>query len=114
MARDANDWTAASRSLANAAYEVGDVTRGREAFERALTAFDRFPTANKGYVARTNADTELIWAQTELVAPQCDEVQPHVVNADKLSKSADSLGARDARFNDQLTAIRKAIADRCG
>jgi hypothetical protein len=56
----------------------------------------------------------LIWAQTELVAPQCDEVQPHVVNADKLSKSADSLGARDARFNDQLTAIRKAIADRCG
>jgi tetratricopeptide (TPR) repeat protein len=111
-ARDANDWTSASRSLGQAAFAAGDLVQGRASYQDALNVFKRFPTRNSYFIWSTDTFTEISWAGAELSQRQCPQAKDHLDKAAQKLSTAPSQGG-DLRFLSQLNALRKSFQTTC-
>jgi tetratricopeptide (TPR) repeat protein len=111
-AQDANDWTAASRSLAQTAFTVGDLQQGRASYQESLNVFNKFPTRNPYFIWYTNTYTEILWAGAELGQRQCSHAKDHLDKAEKSLSTVPSQGG-DPRFSAQLKALRKSFLATC-
>ncbi|NMO22144.1 hypothetical protein HPC49_36570 [Pyxidicoccus fallax] len=64
------DEVVALRGLAAIAFTRGDLTKGRETYERTIEVTTRH-APSPDYAVRTNAETYLLWTQTELLQAEC-------------------------------------------
>ncbi len=108
---DVNDRTGALRTLASRLFALGRLDDGRQKFGEALLVFDRnggFPSDDALYVASTQFDTQLFWAQAELTYGSCDRAKEHAAQA---RTYVVKMAAADPRIP-QLTSLEAAAA-RC-
>jgi tetratricopeptide (TPR) repeat protein len=112
-ARDVHDWVDAAHGLGQTAFSVGDLARGRAAYQQALNVFKRFPSRNVDYNQNINAYTELLWAQTELGQMQCSEAKTHLERATGYYSSLQKRGWDISRYSSQLKALRSSISTTC-
>lgn len=103
--RDANDLSGSLRTWANRLFAIGRADEAREKFGQALLVFDRFRSDDQGYVASTQFDTQLFWAEAELRDGTCDRAKQHAADA---RSYVPRLPPKDARVV-QLSALELQI-----
>ena len=80
-AKTAGDEIGARRVYGYNLMSLGDLGKGREQLQTALTGFQRYPGANADVVEMTQALTEMFWAQAERSFGDSDSATRHLAEA---------------------------------
>ncbi|HKC23743.1 MAG TPA: hypothetical protein VKF32_03325, partial [Thermoanaerobaculia bacterium] len=77
-------------------FAAGKRDEGRREYESSFEAAKRYPLTNAAYVAYTDAQTQLAWAQAEAQYGEAERAREHLAKGQKYAATLPSTAWNDA------------------